>query len=190
MEIAALGSLLEARYRGPSISARPRSVISDTGNEIIEMVVAYVSDGRNFLLSGDRVNALASYWYASGWADAGVCLGYVSRDPVCPLPCSDSPDAMPGQALFLEAKTQKYDELLSRALSLVEIAPEHGIPAWRGADRTLLLVGVYRDYGRVRHAEGDPAGALSLFCYGHGWLDTTVRCGLLGVLGSRDLFAL
>ena len=190
MEITALGSLLEARYRHTGPFSRTRSMISDTGSEIREMVVAYVSDGRNFLRSGDLVNALASYWYASGWADAGICLGYLSGDPVCPLPCSDPADATPGQAVFLGRKTEKYAELLSRALSLVAIAPEHGTAAWRGADRTLLLVRVYRDYGRVRHAGGDPAGALSLFCYGHGWLDAAVRCVLLGVLGSRDLFAL
>ncbi len=190
MELASLASLLESRSRWYGISPGGGSLIAETGNQIREMVVCYLSDGRTFSLSGDKVNALASYWYAAGWADAGICLGYFSGECICPLPCTDSIDSMPGQGSFLEQKTQKYDELLSRALSFVEIAPEPGTPAWNGADRTLFIARIYRDYGRVLRNERDPAGALSLFCYGHGWLDATVRCGLLRILGSRGLFAL
>ncbi len=190
MELAALGSLLEARYHGPGPCSRTHSMVAETGSEILEMVIAYVRDGGNFLRSGDRVNALASFWYSSGWADAGVCLGYLPGDPVCPIPCRDPSHVMPVQALLLDEKTQKYENLLSRALSFVEIAPEPGTAAWKSADRILLLVKIYRDHGRLLYTGGDPPGALSLFSYGHGWLDAAVRCGLLRVLGSRDLFAL
>jgi hypothetical protein len=44
-------------------------------DEIREMALSYLEDGRHFREHDDPVNALAAFSYGYGWLDAGVRLG-------------------------------------------------------------------------------------------------------------------
>ena len=53
-------------------SATPLGRAAD---EIGEMALSYLEDGRHFRDNDDPVNALAAFSYGYGWLDAGVRLG-------------------------------------------------------------------------------------------------------------------
>ncbi len=188
MHVDALAAILEQRYGILMAVGQERSVVSRTAREIIEMTGCYLADGFAFQKAGDHPNALASLWYAAGWADAGLCLGYLSGTLICPNPCTGLQDLPDVNQRLLESKSLKYEQLLARAISFVSIAPEPMTPAWSGAGSTLLVAKTYLRQGRVLLEESDFPGALSLFSYGHGWLDAAVRSGLLHILGQKEIF--
>ncbi len=54
---------------------------------VLEMARAYESDGITFFVSGDPVNALASFYYGFGWLHFGLSSGLltVTTSPHMPV---------------------------------------------------------------------------------------------------------
>lgn len=88
----------------------------------------------------------------------------------------------------IEDKTERYEELLARALEAATVAPPEGTPmAAAGADCTEMARSYLED-GRHFRQEGDLVNALAAFSYGHAWLDAGARIGLFDVPTDGHLF--
>ena len=181
-----LGERLAAQTFIPPEGSILRHCARDTGG----MVSAYYRDGIEFLSRGDRTNALASFSYAMGWMDAGICLGLLSSED-CGIPlCTASEPRSGYESGTLREKTSRYHSLLSRALISLEPAPEPDTCLSAGGARILLVGEVFLAWGEVCEASGDDEGALAAYSYGFGWLDAGVRTGLFRVQLNRDLFTI
>lgn len=88
----------------------------------------------------------------------------------------------------LEAKTDRYEELLAEALDAVEIAPPDGTPMYDAALDCVEMAESYLDDGRHFRDEDDLVNALASFSYGHAWLDAGARIGLFDVPRDDHLF--
>jgi uncharacterized protein len=156
---------------------------------VLVMARAYESDGRTFFTSDDRVNALASAWYGSGWLHFGIAYGLLEMNlPVgCPFmsPCESLP---PSFAIKLEEKTYRYQRLLDTARVSVECAAEPGTAGYGFSEKVLFIAGLYAAQGAGYLRAGTYEDALACFSYGHGWLDAGVSTGLFTVTGNHDLF--
>jgi uncharacterized protein len=156
---------------------------------VLVMARAYESDGRTFFASDDRVNALASAWYGSGWLHFGITYGLLEMNlPVgCPFlsPCESLP---PSFAKKLEEKTYRYQRLLDTARASVEYAGEPGTAGYGFSEKVLFIAGLYAVQGAGYLRAGTYEDALACFSYGHGWLDAGVSTGLFTVTGNHDLF--
>lgn len=182
----ALEERIAALMPVPPEGSMLRSCARDTEG----MVRAYFRDGMEFLSRGDRVNALASFSYALGWMDAGICLGLLSSCGCgIPVPATPEPHSGDGNGTLRE-KTSRYHALLSRALGSLESAPEPDTCLSRGGARILLIGEVFRARGAGLESAGDDEGALVSFSYGFGWLDAGVRNGLFRVALNRELFTI
>ncbi len=88
----------------------------------------------------------------------------------------------------LEAKTDRYEDLLAAALSAAELAPPEGTPLYEAALDYEEMARSYLEDGRHFRAEDDPVNALASFAYGHGWMDAGARIGVFAVPTDGDLF--
>ncbi len=181
---------LKERLGAHTVVPPEGSILRSCAHDSAGMVMAYYQDGLEFLSRGDRVNALASFSYALGWVDAGICLGLLSsRD--CGIPVCTPPQPGPGEGDGrLREKTSRYHTLLSRALESLEPAPEPGTCLSEGGARFLLIAEVFLARGSELEGSGDDEGALSAYSYGFGWLDSGVRTGLFRVSRNRQLFTI
>ena len=139
---------------------------------------------------GDPVNALASFWYASGWLHFGLSYGILTCGGNA-IPCVfEGPfEQIPaGQSEKLAEKTGRYARLLDTARSSVRCAPEASTPGHIFAGKVLCIAGVYAGYGALCREGGIPEKALACFSYGHGWLDAGVTAGLFSITANRDIF--
>ena len=89
----------------------------------------------------------------------------------------------------LTDKTDRYEELLARAVSVAEVAPPDGTPLARAGAEYLEMAESYLSDGRHFRADDDLPTALAAFSYGHAWLDAGARLGLFNVPTDGDLFA-
>lgn len=161
-----------------------------TGASILLMARSYESDGRGFSAGGDPVNALASFWYASGWLHFGLSYGILTYGGKA-IPCVfEGPfEQIPaGQSEKLAEKTGRYARLLDTARSSVRCAPDASTPGHIFAGKVLCITGVYAGYGALCREGGIPEKALACFSYGHGWLDAGVTAGLFSITANRDIF--
>nr|WP_321351363.1 DUF357 domain-containing protein [uncultured Methanoregula sp.] len=166
------------------------SPLGEIGAAIHLMARSYESDGRGFFASGDLVNALASYWYASGWLHFGIAYGILScRDRTIPCIFDGPDDQMPDRLKEkLSEKTARYARLLDTARSSVIPAPDASAPGHAFALRVLCISGTYADYGDRSRKNGTQERALASLSYGHGWLDAAVTAGLFSIVSNRDIF--
>jgi hypothetical protein len=88
----------------------------------------------------------------------------------------------------LDEKTDRYETLLSSALSAAEIAPQEGTPLYEAAFECREMAESYLEDGRHFRSQDDPVNALASFSYGHGWMDAGARIGLFEVPEKGDLF--
>ncbi|KDE55408.1 DUF357 domain-containing protein [Methanoculleus sp. MH98A] len=163
------------------------TLLCRAAGEVLEMAIAYHSDGLAFLRGGDRVNALAAFAYGFGWLDAGSRLGLLAPSSAHP-PDTVAACIPESQAARLEEKTHRYRRMLDAALGAVEAAADEASPLHAGA-------GEFYSTARTRYAEGveyldagDLAAALARFSYGYAWLDAGIRAGLFRITGERGLF--
>lgn len=191
-KIETAGGLLKERIESSAISPPKETPLHRAGEEILEMALAYLSDGGTFLASGDEVNALASYAYGLGWLDAGIYTGLVSctgNTRFMTLKCDDEiPESLGGH---LEEKTGRYRRMLDSAIRSVIPAPDTESPVFAAAERII-------DNAKIHYAMGldyesreeglSLSSALWHFSYGYGWLDAGVRTGILSITGDRTLF--
>ena len=83
----------------------------------------------------------------------------------------------------LEEKVKRYENLLRRALSAFDVAPQENSHLRRVADDFSSMAGSYYDDGKYFLEQGDMVNALACFSYGHAWLDAGVK---LGVFRATD----
>jgi len=156
---------------------------------VLEMARAYESDGITFFVSGDPVNALASFYYGFGWLHFGFSSGLlmITTSPQCPFVGPHEVLQQPYRAQ-LEEKTCRYAHLLDTALSSVKCAPDPATTSHGFAERIHSVAVVYARRGNYYLKSGSLEDALAGFSYGHGWLDAGVTAGFFRIVAERDLF--
>jgi uncharacterized protein len=168
---------------------RNTTLMSRARDECLQLTRCYLEDGDHFLGSGDRVNALASFAYASGWVDLGFYFGMFDTGSPCRI-LFEEEDL--GQALsgHLQEKTTRYGRLLTSACTACEPSAEPGISWHDGGVRVITVAGAYLQGGNWFLGAGRLNNALCCFSYGHGWLDAALRVGLVRITSGRELFAI
>jgi hypothetical protein len=189
MKITECQILLTTALSTAHISAPESTPFNKIAASVLEMARAYESDGITFFVSGDPVNALASFYYGFGWLHFGLSSGLltVTSSPLCPFRESHEVLQSPFRAK-LEEKTCRYAHLLDTALSSVICAPDPATTSHGFAERIHSVAVVYARRGDYRLKSGSPEDALASFSYGHGWLDAGVTAGLFRIVAERDLF--
>ncbi|MDN7013375.1 DUF357 domain-containing protein [Methanoculleus sp. FWC-SCC3] len=163
------------------------TLLCRAAGEVLEMAVAYQSDGFAFLRGGDRVNALAAFAYGLGWLDAGLRLGLLEPSIAHPPETVDA--SIPeSQDAHLEEKTHRYRWMLDAALGAVETAADEASPLHAGAGEFYSAARAWYAQGVAYLDAGDRAAALARFSYGYAWLDAGIRVGLFRITGERHLF--
>jgi len=187
MRVGDYGESLEKILGEISPSPPEGTPLHRVAREAREMADAYVLDGRTFLSSGDPMNALAAFTYASGWLDASSALGLFTKKAALGIP-GFAGEASPMDPVRLREKTERYRKMLSAALESLECSPDPGSPLFPAATLVLERTGEILKEGDLLAREGKHADALARYSHGHGWLDAGVRAGLFRILHSRDLF--
>ena len=88
----------------------------------------------------------------------------------------------------LVEKTDRYEQLLTEALDVAEVAVPSGSPLHAAAVECQEMAESYLKDGKHFRAEDDLVNALAAFSYGHAWLDAGARIGLFGVPTDGHLF--
>jgi hypothetical protein len=189
MKVRDYGESLDGMLRGISPSPPEGTALHRAAREARGMADAYLQDGRTFLSSGDPMNALAAFTYASGWLDASSALGLFTKKAALGIP-GFAGEASPMDPVRLHEKTERYREMLSGALEALECSPDPGSPLFPAATFVLERAGAILKEGDRFAREGSEADALACYSHGHGWLDAGVRAGLFRILRSRDLFTM
>lgn len=191
MKIKAAGELLKERIDSSAICPPEGTPMHRAAEEIMEMALAYLSDGGAFLASGDPVNALASYAYGLGWLDAGIHTGLISSSGNTEFITLECDDEIPGfLGEHLKEKTVRYHSMLESAAKGISPAPDPESPVYAAAGRIIREAAVHLKTGSGYEAEENISlsSALWHFSYGYGWLDAGVRAGILSITGDRALF--
>ncbi|MCA1915645.1 DUF357 domain-containing protein [Methanospirillum hungatei] len=157
------------------------------GTEICEMISSYLQDSVYFQKNGDIVNQYASLGYAHGWLSAGAFLGlYDTSFRIHNFSDIEFPDHY--DTAHLSEKTERYHSMLENAIVSVSGFPGRGSPLVLAADTSLNEVRKSFIRGEELMKDGMTIPALGYLCYGYGWLDTSVRAGLLQVHHNFHLF--
>ena len=187
MKVHDYGESLERILRDTSLSPPQGTALHEVARQAHEMADAYLVDGKAFLSSGDLMNALAAFTYASGWLDASSTLGLFTERTTLGIPEFTGESAsLDGDRL--REKRERYGKMLSGALEALECSPDPGSPLFGPATLILERAGELRKEGDLLAREGRAADALARYSHGHGWLDAGVRAGLFRILHSRELF--
>ena len=187
MKVSDYGESLGRILHDTSLSPPKGTPLHRLAREAHEMAEAYLADGRTFLSSGDLMNGLAAFTYASGWLDASSTLGLFSTTLTFGITVFTE-EAGPMGGGRLREKRERYGKMLSGALEALECSPDPGSPLFPAATLILERAGKLLGEGNVHSREGRDADALACYSHGHGWLDAGVRAGLFRVLHSRELF--
>jgi len=187
MKVTDYGESLGRVLRDISPAPPKGTTLHRLAREAHEMAESYLMDGRTFLSSGDLMNGLAAFTYASGWLDASSALGLFATIPVLGIPAfPEEASSLAGERL--REKTERYRRMLSGALEAVECSPDPGSPLFSAATLIREKAGWFLGEGDLHARGGRDADALACYSHGHGWLDAGVRAGLFRVLHSRELF--
>lgn len=187
MKVRDYGESLGRILREISLSPPEGTALHRAAREAHEMADAYLIDGRTFLSSGDLMNSLAAFTYASGWLDASSTIGLFTKNTTLGIPVFPE-EALSMDAGRLRGKRERYRKMLSAALEALECSPDPGSPPFSAATLILGRAGELLKEGDLLAREGRDADALACYSHGHGWLDAGVRAGLFRILHSRDLF--
>jgi len=189
MKIDTYRNKLGGFFHGLAEDLPESTLVNRARNEIFGLAGCYRDDGDHFLREGDRVNALASFAYASGLIDTGLFLGLFNRMSPCSILLEEE-DL--GRDLFghLREKAIRYGRLLESALSACQPSAEPGISWYDGGVCVMIVAGTYLRGGTWFLGADRYNNALSCFSYGHGWLDAALRVGLLRITSDRELFAI
>jgi len=172
------------------IAAQHHTLLEREASAVLEMAQAYQKDGATFYTAGDLVNALAAFWYGTGWLHFGMSSGLLicdSHNPFCPFAGPSEKLPLP-LAEKLGEKTHRYERLLNTARSSVECAGEPATISNDFAGKVLLIALLYAAQGAGYRENGAYEDALACFSYGHGWLDAGVSCGFFRIMAHRDIF--
>jgi hypothetical protein len=189
MKIAECQRLFTITLSTTRIPAPQDTPVNKFAASVLEMARAYESDAILFLESGDPVNALAGFYYGSGWLHFGLSAGLLVAE--CPAACLfESPSEIlpPSFGAKLEEKSHRYARLLETASSSVTCAPDPATGSHHFAGQILFIATVYTWQGNHFLKSGAHEDALACFSYGHGWLDAGVAAGLFRITSNRDIF--
>jgi uncharacterized protein len=189
MKIDRYRTELEAFFRDKPEVMSGTTLLTRARAEMFQIALCYRDDGDLFLRKGDRVNALASFAYASGWIDTGFFLGIFSLGSPCGILLGEE-EVYPDLQDHLREKTIRYGRLLTTASSSCRPSAEPGIAWHDGGMRVMVIAGTYLRGGTWFLREDRFNNALSSFSYGHGWLDAAIRVGLISITSDRELFAI
>jgi hypothetical protein len=193
MLITACGELLSRELDAATVVPQTDTPLGAIAGTVKGMARAYVDDGATFFAGGDLVNALAAYYYGSGWLHFGLAYGLLAlpgkKNAACPFtgPTEKLPPALFGK---LDEKTRRYARLLDTACASVKSAPEPETTGGIFARRILAVGTCYARGGQISLTAGDREVALARFSYGHGWLDAGARAGILALTGNREIFTI
>ena len=190
MKIVKCQNELAAALLRTRSAAHPNTPLEREAFAIIEMAMAYQKDGTVFYNKGDLVDALAAFWYGTGWLHFGISSGLLHcecKNPFCPFAGSLEKLSL-SLAEKLQEKTIRYERLLDTARSSVECAGEPAIISNIFAGTVLFIIAQYAYQGVSYRKAGAYEDALACFSYGHGWLDAGVTCGYFRILAHRDIF--
>lgn len=193
MLIAACGDLLSDELDAVMVTPTEDTPLGALAGTVRGMARAYADDGATFYAGGDLINALAAYYYGSGWLHFGLAYGLLSppdKNPaVCPF--AGPPETLPpALAEKLDEKTRRYARLLDTACASVVPAPEPETAGGMFARRVIAIGACYARGGQCSLTSGAQEEALARFSYGHGWLDAGVQAGLLALTGNREIFTI
>jgi uncharacterized protein len=187
MKVGDYGDTLAAALRDLCPAPPEGTPLHRVAREASGMAEAYYADGRTFLASGDPVNGLAAFTYASGWLDASAAMGLFTAKASLGIPAfSEEAGSLAGERL--REKRARYRKMLAGALEALECSPDPGSPLYPAAASILERAGALLVEGDRLAGGGNEADALACYSHGHGWLDAGVRAGLFRILHSRDLF--
>ena len=181
-----LGDTLERSV----VLAPQGSLLAFTGREILSMARCYLEDGENFSKKDDPVNALASFAYAAGWLDTGHYIGIVTSGPLCKNLLSGTSSIPARSHQHLIEKACRYRQLLDSAIISSEPGAEPGIYWYEGGGKIIAIAAAYATGGTLFLRTERHEDALACFSYGHGWLDASLRAGLIRITGNREIFAI
>jgi hypothetical protein len=173
-----------------SIAAQPDTPLGRQGFAVLEMAQAYQKDGVTFFTKGDLVNALAAFWYGTGWLHFGESSGLLICDTSATFcPFTGTSDKLSLQlSEKLREKTLRYNRLLNTARTSVECSGEPATISNDFAGKILVIATLYAKKGAMNLQDGTLEDALACFCYGHGWLDASVTCGYFRIMENHDIF--
>ena len=93
------------------------------------------------------------------------------------------------QPAVLEEKVKRYENMLCKALSSFEIAPQEKSHLRKVSDDFSKMASSYYDDGLHFIEKGDMVNALVCFSYGHAWLDAGVKLGIFKA-SDENLFTI
>ncbi len=190
MKIAKCRDNLAAALARTRSSASQHTPLEREAFAVMEMAEAYQKDGAVFYSKGDLVNALAAFWYGTGWLHFGISSGLLhckGKKPFCPFAGSLERLPLP-LAEKLQEKSIRYNRLLDTARSSVECSGEPATISNNFADTVLFIITQYASQGVSYRKAGAYEDALACFSYGHGWLDAGVTSGYFRITAHRDIF--
>ena len=123
MKVRDYGESLGRVLRDISLSPPKGTALHRLAREAHEMAEAYLMDGRTFLSSGDLMNGLAAFTYASGWLDASSTLGLFATTTILGIPVFPEEASRMGGERLCE-KRERYGKMLSGALEALECSPD------------------------------------------------------------------
>ncbi|MBE0522622.1 MAG: DUF357 domain-containing protein [Candidatus Methanoperedenaceae archaeon] len=85
------------------------------------------------------------------------------------------------QTAVLDDKVKRYEDMLKRALSSFDVAPQEESHLRSVADDFSSMAESYYNDGLHFVGENDLVNALVCFSYGHAWLDAGVKLGVFKV---------
>ncbi len=174
--------------RGIEFTPPRDTLLYSCSEEILEMVTSYLSDAQDNTKKGNTVDELACLWYAHGWIAGGCSIGLIRATKIPDLLYVPDTGIGKEHTDYLITKTEKYREMLERALTAVKRAPPGGSPLAKGADHIIVMVQSWLQRGISYQKNKASCAALACFCYGYGILDVAVRSGLLCILHTPHLF--
>ena len=193
MLVVECGKLLSGELHAVGFVIPEDTPLAALAGIVKEMAEAYADDGITFFMGGDRVNALAAFYYGYGWLHFGLAYGLLHLQRKGPVSC---PFSTPVEVLFpafsdrLDEKTRRYARLLGTACASVVPAPEPETASDIFARRVILIGMCYARGGMRSLTVSAEEEALARFSYGHAWLDAGVRTGLLRLMGNREIFTI
>jgi uncharacterized protein len=191
MNLIDCGILLSTLVGHTVIVCAEKTPLCTAAGTVLGMACAYSKDGDTFYAAGDRVNALASYWYGFGWLHFGCAYGLLNTPGngvnCCPFQ-GQCERLLVTYTPKLAEKTARYARLLDTARASIAPAPDPATNAHDFSCQILVIVGCYSSQGTAYQKAGFVEDALACFSYGHGWLDAAVRSGLFRITRERDLF--
>jgi hypothetical protein len=193
MLIVECGKLLSGELNALGATVPEGTPLAELAGIVKDMADAYADDGKTFFLGGDRVNALAAFYYGYGWLHFGLAYGLLCLQRKGQVSCPFSTPVellSPAFSGKLDEKTRRYARLLETACASVVPAPEPETTAETFSLRIILIGRCYARGGMGSLTAGAKEEALARFSYGHGWLDAGVRTGLLALMGNREIFTI